>query len=506
MANNFIPATTGLSRVFVQEGRAGPNNVLIFQATLMADALSGSFGDATEIEAPHPTKPGAYQRIGYFQSGEERPTITLTGRFPLDMRSTLLRLAKLKCPFDVQLHFGDCEDLSNPATWKKVVLLEEAIITAYNSDPLGSLADADTAAVNESVDLSVGEAYDITPALWLRRADDIVTNEIVGVTIADEINCGGDCGEPSDGCEKVYMVSTAAGGSPGTPCDVIFSLDAGLTWRAVDVDTIPTATAPTGIAVLRGFVVVISQAAASGIHYAPVSQHDAFGTDPAYTANNTGFVTGAGPTCIHVEGTVAMLGGMNGRIYKMTDPVAGVTVLENGALAPVSRINDIDAYSERFWVAVGNGGVILWTEDGLNWAICTTPPVGVGVNLNTVVVRSKVEWWVGTSDGRIFYTVNKGVNWTQKRFTGDGAGSVRAIHFATPSIGYFSHDTAAPRGRIFMTIDGGNTWNLMPMGSAIMPLADRFTAVAVCTKDPGLVVAAGLHDNGTDGIAVTGKM
>lgn len=505
MGSDFIPATTGLSRVFIQEGRAGPENTLEYMACLRAQALSQGFGDVTAIECPHPTRPGMYQRIGFFQSGEERATITLEGRFALDVRSRLMRLAKNRCAVDVQLHFGDCEDLSNPTAWKKVLMLEQAVLTTYSTEDLGSLQDSDTAAVNESVELSANLIYDVTPAVWARKADDIVTTEIVASAICDDVNCGGDCGTPSGGCEKIFLVTAAAGGSPGTPPDVVYSIDGGVNWYAADIDTILTALAPSGVDCLKGYLVVTSSASASGVHYALLSEFDAFGTDPAFTAVNAGFIAGAGPTAIHVEGTIALMAGLSGRVYKMENPTLGVTVLENGALT-ISALRALDAYSESFWVVVGDTGTIMYTEDGANFNLITTPPVGIGVNIVCVAVKSKTEWWIGTSDGRLFYTVNKGLNWTWKRFAGDNVGVVQDIKIQTDSIMYFSHSTALPRGRVFASFNGGRDFTLMPMGSAVMPASDRFTTLAVCKADPELVVAAGLHDNGTDGIVVVGKM
>jgi len=221
----------------------------------------------------------------------------------------------------------------------------------------------------------------------------------------------------------------------------------------------------------------------------------------------TGMVVGAGPTCIVSVGTVAWMGALSGRIYRTDNPANGVTVMENGSLT-ISALRDITAYSEAFVVAVGDTATILYTEDGQNFQQCLTPPVGIGVRINAVAIspKNKNEWWIGTAGGQLWYSTNKGKNWTQKRFDGDNAGQVRAIHFANDSIMYFSHDTAAPRGRIFASFNGGRDFQLMPMGSAVMPLADRFTVLAPCHVDPELVVAAGLHDNGTDGIAVLGKM
>ena len=45
--SDFIPAQTGLSRVFIIEGRARPDHVPEYQSCMRAQALSKSFGDVT---------------------------------------------------------------------------------------------------------------------------------------------------------------------------------------------------------------------------------------------------------------------------------------------------------------------------------------------------------------------------------------------------------------------------------------------------------------------------
>ena len=503
--SEFIPATTGLSRVFIIDGRAGPENLQEYFSCLRAQAVSQAFGDITNIECPDPTRPGAYVVVGSFQSGEERATVTLEGRYALDLRSRLLRMARNKCPVDVQVHFGDCEDLSDPNSFKKVLFLEDCLLSSYNTEDLGSLSDADTAAVNESVEVSAAQIYDIIPHTWAEKAGDLATTEVVAAVVCDEVSCG-DCGAPSGGCEKIFAVTLLAGGSPGTPPDVLYSLDGGITWYAHDIETLGAAMDPNDVACLKGQLVVVS-ADYVGAAIADLDDFDEFGTDPDFDGVAAGFVGGHGPTCITKRlATRAYIGGEAGYIYLMTTPENGVTVLEDGALT-ISDLRDIDALSENFVVAVGNDGVILYSEDGETFQLLTTAPVGVGVDLYCVFVKSKLEWWVGGDNGNLYYTLDGGAHWTQKEFVGDGAGTVvQDIEFATDSIAYMAHTTAAPLGRILCSFNGGYDWEVMPLGTALMPDADRFNQVAVCRADPELVVPVGLAGDGADGIVVIGTM
>jgi hypothetical protein len=503
--SDFIPAKTGLSRVFVIDGRAAPDNVPEYFSCYRAQALGKPFGDVTDIECPDPTRPGEYIKIGDYQTGEERATITLEGRYAIDIRSRMLRMARNRCAVDVQLHFGDCNDLSDHNNFKKVLFLEDARLTSYNTEDLGSLQSADEAAVNENVEISARHVYDIIPNTWTEKAADLVTNEVVDVVFCDEVSCG-DCDvDPSGGCDKVFAITKAAGGSPTTPPDVVYTLDGGTTWYAHDIDSMGASDDPDGVACVKGYLVVVSNATGSA-HYADLDEFDEYGTDPDFTEVDTGFGSGEGePNAIVSLDTKAFIAGNDGYVYEMVTPSNGVTALEDGT-ATISHLTAIDALSTKFVVAVGNDGAIVYSVDGVNFTLLTTPPVGVGVNLTCISIKSKDEWWVGTDGGDLYYTEDRGEHWTLKTFSGSGAGAVRDIVWATESIMYVSHDTATPVGRVFASYNGGYDFVAMPLGSAIMPAADQFTALAACKADPELVVAVGLADDGSDGIIVIGAM
>lgn len=500
MSGEFVPATTGLSRVFVQEGRAGPAVEPEYFSCYRAQALSQSFGDVTDIECPHPTRPGVYEKIGSFQTAEERATITLEGRYAIDLRSRLLQMARKKCSVDVQVHFGDCEDLSDHNSFKKVLYLHDALLSSYNTDDLGSLSSSDTAAVNENVELSAREIFDIIPQTWAAKADNLVTTEALDVAICDEVSCG-ECGTPSDGCQRIFVITKVAVGSPGTPPDVVYSVDGGITWFSNDIDGLGS-NSPDEVDCLKGYLVIPSYAAA-GIAVAPISQFDAFGTDPAFTLVTAGI--SAGPTCIKSLNTVAWLGGRSGHIYKMENPLDGVVEVEGGALTP-SHLNAIDALNENLIVAVGEDGIILVSKDGESFTVVTTGPVGVGIDYLCVAIKSKNEWWVGTDAGRLYYTLDAGLHWAQKAFPGSGLGAVRSIDIQNDSIMHLGVRYTAPdAGRVLTSFNGGYDFEIMPLGSALMPASTHINAVMGCRADPGLVVAVGLR-TGVDGIILTGKM
>lgn len=494
------PTKTGDTRVFLIEGRARPDHAPTYEYNLRMMGVSQDFGDVTRIEEPDPYEYGSFVEVGQTRGQTARPSTSLEGRLAMDLASTMLRLARKKCAIDIQLHVGQCTDPSAFNTFQKALVFEQAFLTNYNTDDLGALQSGDQNPVNETVDISAKDFYEVLPISFGSKAGSIVTNEVVDVTICDTPSCG-DCTEESDGCERVYAISLQAGGSPSTPADVIFSIDKGSTWYAHDIDTLLATEDPSAIGCFGSYLVVVSNDTNS-IHYVLKSVIDSL-SDPSWSEMATGFVTGGEPNDISVIGSTAFICGDSGYVYKSTDITSSVTAIESGTLTS-SVLNAIAALSEEFVVAVGNDGIVMYTSNGSTFALSTTLPAGVGVNLNRVAVKSETEWWVGTSTGYVYYTLDGGTTWHTQDFPGSGAGVVYDIQFATASVVYLAHTTAAGAGRILRSYNGGQSWQIVPEETGqSMPANDRIEALAVC-NDPNFVVGVGLADNGTDGFIAVG--
>ena len=157
-------------------------------------------------------------------------------------------------------------------------------------------------------------------------------------------------------------------------------------------------------------------------------------------------------------------------------------------------------YDKMCGVVGVRNAVIYTTNGGESWASVTGPAPGVA--LNCVWMHSETEWFVGTAGGRLYYTRDSGTTWVEKTFSGSGAGQVRDIVFATPTVGYMAHDTATPAGRIFRSIDGGFSWYALPEGTGSIPANDHITSLAACSDNPNVLYGGGLGDNAVDGILV----
>lgn len=494
-------AVSSMTRVFIITGRARIDHTPSYQSCMRMMGVSQGFGDIERIECPDPYNYGKFIEVGQIRGATERPTTSLEGRYMLDAISTLLDLVRQGCDFDVQLHMGECTDPSVFNSFKKALVLEGASLTNYSTEDLGALASGDNAQINESADLSAINLFEIVPMSTASVAASTVTNEVLDVAICDTQSCGGDCANESDGCNKIFAITTAAGGSPSTPPDVVFSLDGGSTWYAHDIDSMASAEVPDELDCIGDYLVVVSNETDS-LHYALLSEFDGV-TDPAFTEVATGIVGAGSPNAIWSAGNYAFIVGDGGYVYGTGDPTSGVTVLDEGS-ATTDKLLVVHGLSQYFAVAAGQNGTVIYTENGTTWTAVTNRPVGAAIHINALFVKGEREWVIGTNNGRMYYTLDKGTTWTEKTFSGSGAGVVYSIEFYSSSIGYFSHSTATPRARIFRTYDGGASWIAIPEEVGTLPLADRVNALAACANDPNFVVGVGLADDAADGFIVVG--
>jgi len=493
-------AKTGFSRVFLIDGGARPDHAPVYQSCMMAGGASKSWGGLTDIECPSQVQYDQFEVVDTIKGAEERATMDLAGRYLADVASEILRIGNQGCSVDVQVHFGKCTDPTDFNVFTKAIVMEGGYFSDWSTDQLGAVESGERNPVNETGTLSAEDVYEILRLTLTEVAASIVTNEVIDVVICDTVACG-ECDEDSTGYQHIYAVTTAAGGSPGTPADIVHTVN-GSTWYADDIDTLGAAEVPDAIGCVGDYVVVVSNDSGSA-HYALKSEVDDVDYDEAWTEIATGFV-GAPNDCHRATGgRYLYVVGDSGYVYRTADITEGVTVLDAG-VATAQNLNAVFAFSDDFVVAVGNNGAIVYTEDGVSWS-AVTGPVGAGTNLNGVAVQSEQVWWIVTSAGTAYYTVDKAANWVIKGFPGSGAGVCYAISFSNDAVGYLAHATVTPAGRILRTYDGGYSWQILPEGTGTIPANDRINALATTQYDPNFVVGVGLADNATDGIIVVGN-
>lgn len=488
MANAF---TNTYSRVWFQEGGAGPSRPRSYFGNWKAGSVSWDRGDITTIREPDPNAYNKFIRTGRFRGEPGDPEVPIMARYTFQ-RSRLLKAARADCEHAIQIHMGQCENPQDFSRgWQKVMILEGAAINSYGTEDLGAMSPDENAPVNEEVPFVGTDLYEVTRITFSEMAASAIVREIIGVYVCDSAQCGA-CGVATDGCQVVLAVEAPAPASPGAQVKVFYTVNGGGTWASV---LAPPNVVPSGI-FCAGDTAVLYNADGT-FQYTDLS--DLTLGIVNWTAVSNGLVAAGGPLAAFSLGaSETWFAGEAGYIYFSDDPTLGAIASTAGTLT-ANDLNDIHAADSQNVVAVGAANTILRTTNGgVSWSLVTGP--ASGVVLNCVWMKSPLEWFVGTAGGRLFYTVNGGGSWVEKSFASSGTGQVRDIVFTTPSVGYMSYSTAGNAGRILRTIDGGYSWYVLPEGTGSIPTNQRVNRLAVC-DDPNIVYGGGLGV-GTDGFLV----
>ena len=488
---------TSQTRVWTIEDRAGPANKPVYQGRGRASGLAWPQGDITPIRGPSPDQYEAFLTIGKIKGQKGIPSLTTEFRLTRDL-SDVLKLVRKGCPIDIQIHAGACKEPTNfNQGFEKILVLEDASPTDYGIGDLGALSDDQNAVVTETVPWSGSDYYEIGRLLPGEIGETEIIQEVVAVVICDSASCGA-CGIPSDGCQKVYAVTKAHGGSPGLQAEVVFSANGGVTLGDTGITTLPVNKDPIDVACVGVYLVVISNEDDS-IHYAPLA-NILLGTE-TWTKVTTGIVAAGSPNAIYsLNSVLTWMVGDAGYVYFSDDVTAGF-IVQSAGTATTQNLADVHFVDELNGVAVGAADAVIVTANGgVTWS-SITGPLGAGP-LTCVFMKTRLCWFVGTAAGKLFYTEDGGATWTEKTFPGSGSGAVHDIDFTNGTVGYMAHSTAGIVGRILRTIDGGYTWYVLPEAAGTMPASDKINSLAVCLEDVNVVYGGGLADDALDGILI----
>lgn len=486
-----IPAIlkSGESRVWIIENGASPGNAPEYMGIMKTGDPSWSFGDVTPIKVPDPNRYNGFIEAASIRGAQERVTSSLNGRYPLTI-STLLRLARKQCRIDVQIAWGQCRNPQDYVNgWEKLVVLKDVLIPTYNGENWGALGDDEQNPANENVDISAADMFEIVKLTFKEHASTLTTREVTAIITCDSVNCG-DCGDASDGCDRVFATMIGTGATPGTKPLLLYTKDGGSNWGSTTIDTLFSTERPTDIACVGNYVVIVSPDSDS-LHYA--NKDDILDGVETWYETFTGFVLGKDPTAIwSADSQHTWMVGEGGYIYFTSDPTYSVTVQDAG-IATVQPLQDVHAFDSDNVLTVGNANAVVYTDDGLVWAAVTGPEVGV--QLKACWMLSAKKWLIGSATGKLWFTDDGGGSYVNK--APSEITNIYDIWFVDDVVGYISAVVGA-NGYIYRTTDGGYSWYRL----TVIPANDVLSMISGCVDDHNIIWGAGLDDTGTGGIIV----
>lgn len=488
MTEDLTPVLAGGWSAFVQPD--GPNTQPIYLACHDFDDPEQDLGDINLLLCPDPDKPNKWKVTGSFQSEPSPVTFSIT----TSVRKTKDTLQTIDCPVPIYL-LEMCGKRNVFTNWdSQAVIFDPSTITSKGLQNVGKKNQADQAESMKSFGIAA-ENFDNPFRPVAGRLSIAEPAALNGIAMCGSPKCADACGDAEALGQNLVVVGDAIAGSPADTAIPWSTSDKGQTWTqaaaapfAAGEDAGPVVCVDMGGGVKRW---IVARGETDAGNPAEIAYSDDSGA--TWTLVNVGSTNGqyalTGKSLFALDAEHIWLVTTGGYVYFSED--AGVTwTTQHAGTLTAQNLFFIHGSDERNLLAGGAADAILKSTDGgLSWALLTA--TGSGDDITAGFVITKRKFWVGTDGGDLWYTTDGGVTWAQRSFSGDGAGTVKGIGFANRLVGFMIHDTVAPVGRVFYTINGGWNWELLTGGGTNTGLND------LLVLGPDLAYAVGEPSGGS---------
>lgn len=449
MAQDATLIQSGQARVFIQEDGISPLNKYVYYGQVQLEKSSLDLGKVTPVWLPSPLQRNRWRIVDRIRSAPTLGKTGFTAHADRYLRDVWWKLKDRGCTFNLQVVLGECQRPDQIQQWDSRLFFKNVVLESLNVTELNVLDGSNNMETDLSGDMSFEDAIPLRQMTFESQASATLLSEILDGLWYDVPQCG-SCGPASDGCQKLFLLSLANAGSPGLSSQIYYSIDGGTTFSALDIPTLGGLSG-SRMAGMGDKLVVISQAKAN---HQWILFSDVLAGSPNWVAVSSGYVATKGPRAIYERNVdQAWIAGAGGYIYYLTDPTVPVVVSTDNSLT-TQDLNDIHGVG-RTVVAVGNSNVVMYSSsEGNSWQLLTGP--AVGQNLTSIWCISQNVWFVGTNNGKLYFTIDFGATWTQINF---GTVSViNDIQFADDTVGYMSVEVTPGNARVYRTLDSGYSW------------------------------------------------
>jgi hypothetical protein len=475
---------------------ASPN----FTGYLFAGAITQPLGDLNPIYIPNPQKASSWTLVAMPRDVPDLPEAIFMERLKRNVRGVLETFVRQNCPTMFAMKASDCGRPDDIYNWQTLYVLVGLPNGIDYSDIRPMEGDE---GITAEVTVNHFGLYRFLPMRLGEKADTTLLTTALDGIYADELSCGA-CAPYSDGLAMKFVLTDNQTGSPGLSSQIVYTKN-GTTWGTDDINSLGGNSGSALTAM--GQYLIVTEAAQGRHHYALKSSVTDSASTSQWTSASTGYVSAnGGRAIVAAAANRAFIAGTGGYIYALSDPTSGVTVIHDGSLSTQSQ-NAIHA-TENLILSVGASNTILLSTNGASdfsqiaFSLITGPAVGVA--LTACWIRTATQFEVGTADGRLFYTVDGGTNWTQRLLPDQGTATY--IYDLSYDIEQGIHGAVAVKygatSKILRSVWRGAVWQGDGSITQVSPAPDTYRFCVVNTDRA--IFAGGKIAGGTDGLIVEG--
>lgn len=448
--------TAGQSSLWVQPN--GPNTQPIYLGCHEVGDISAPFGDVTLIYCPDESGVNKFKVVNSVQAAAGAVTTDLTG----DVTDEIDSLERASGSFTIFIHKIKRGRRDVFTQWDRSFVLLNSRLSQATLKAL-SARSPDSNARSEA-------GYSVSAEALLKPFRLTISRQSIAETM--NINAITFCNERQDRtndypAQESGQIGFAAAYFVGSASANVLKTINGATWAATAADPFAIDTSISAIGCFdlgrdqtRVIVTLGTTDAAAPAKIAYSDDSGATWTSVTVGSVNAHFFGTAHTLWARDRNSVWAVTNL-GYIHKSADAGVTWTAQESGSIN-TGAWNAVHFADALVGVVVGAANKIAKSYDGgTSWSEVTGPSAQSGVAANVVRVLDRNRWWVGYANGKLYYTLDAGVTWTQRSFTGSGVGQVRDIRFRNELQGFMLTNNASPVGVVHMTIDGGYTWEVL---------------------------------------------
>ena len=473
----------------------GPNTEPKVLGCHMIDGIDEPQGDVTIFYCPDPKIPNKFNVKGSFQGEPGAVTFTVE----TDLLKTADYLEEISCPVPMYIGKVSCGRKNVFGAYDRMFVMERSRITKKGLTKMVASDPGSQDRTKQTFDVSVETMVREFQRKGIREAI-AETEALNSITNCSDDQCAGDCGDSSKAGDNLYTGGDTLAGSPLNTADVWSTPDAGATWSLEPTD--PFAGGEI-IATIQCLVIdrtttriIVGRGTTDPANHAEIAYSDDGGhTWTLVDVNTKDGTYFTGPESIFVfdfYNVWAVTTG--GYISKSSDGGASWVEQSTGNIT-AQNLNAVHFADTLYGFAVGAANTILKTEDGGSlWFACVGNATQAADAILTVHTFSQYRVFIGYNDGELYYSHTGGetaVSWFRRTHPMSGAGQIRSMSWFDEYIGAFVHNTAAPVGSVYWTVNGGYTWEVVPLSETNVGLNQ------IIVVDANLAFAVGEPSGGT---------